>query len=250
MLFKDFCQYFYAITVNYTKDNFFHTRISEQIADEEWGVAKLVIPKNTKLAFLSIFQMNQKFFDPEEDAMDIVATQEVSAAGGLAAALAGGLINEEVNEQNEATNASDAFKDKGQGVLKPPAPEGETDQKSAFAKKDLEYPKLELMICKRGKLKPKEGEKPTDDEVIAYLDGTEGCLPCLTLRLNDMKAGEYYVLYRPDFKDYHKVRRLNIVFYSEFFQKKKGEELREWEKEQEEKSKNPEAAAGAGSKGL
>jgi len=71
--------------------------------------------------------MNQKFFDPEEDAMDIVATQEVSAAGGLAAALAGGLINEEVNEQNEATNASDAFKDKGQGVLKPPAPEGETD---------------------------------------------------------------------------------------------------------------------------
>ena len=53
-----------------------------------------------------------------------------------------------------------------------------------------------------------------------------------------MKAGEYYVLYRPDFKDYHKVRRLNIVFYSEFQSKKKGEELRQWEKEQEEKAKN------------
>ena len=93
------------------------------------------------------------------------------------------------------------------------------------------------MICRRGKLKPKEGQKPSDDEVIAYLDGTEGTLPCLTLRLNDMKAGEYYVLYRPDFKDYHKVRRLNIVFYSEFQPKKKGEELRQWEKEQEEKAK-------------
>ena len=96
------------------------------------------------------------------------------------------------------------------------------------------------MICKRGKLKPKEGVKTNgDEEVIAYLDGTEGCDPCLTLRLNDMKAGEYYVLYRPDFKDYHKVRRLNIVFYSEFHPKKKGEELKQWEREQEEKAKNP-----------
>ena len=52
------------------------------------------IPKNTKMAFLSIFQMNQKFFDPEEDAMDVVATQQVASAAGLAAAMAGGLINE------------------------------------------------------------------------------------------------------------------------------------------------------------
>jgi hypothetical protein len=87
-------------------------------------------------------------------------------------------------------------------------------------------------------LKPKEGLKATDEEVIAYLDGTEGCEPCLTLRLNDMKAGEYYVLYRPDFKVEHKVRRLNIVFYSEFQPKKKGEELRKWEQEQAEKKKN------------
>jgi hypothetical protein len=95
------------------------------------------------------------------------------------------------------------------------------------------------MICKRGKLKPKEGQKPSDDEVIAYLDGTEGCEACLTLRLNDMKAGEYYVLYRPDFKPDHKVKRLNIVFYSEFQPKKTGAELREWEREQDEKKKNP-----------
>ena len=87
-------------------------------------------------------------------------------------------------------------------------------------------------------MKPKEGQKPSDDEVIAYLDGTEGCLPCLTLRLNDLKAGEYYVLYRPDFKDYHKVRRLNIVFYSEFMQKKSAEEIREWDKEAAEAAKN------------
>ena len=50
-----------------------------------------------------------------------------------------------------------------------------------------------------------------------------------------MKAGEYYVLYRPDFKEYHKVRRLNIVFYSEFQPRKRGEELKIWEREQIEK---------------
>ena len=88
------------------------------------------------------------------------------------------------------------------------------------------------MICKRGKLLSKDGQKASDDEVIAYLDGTEGCEPVLTLRLNDLKAGEYYVLYRPDFKDNHKVRRLNIVFYSEFQQKKSGEQLKEWERNQ------------------
>jgi hypothetical protein len=67
----------------------------------------------------------------------------------------------------------------------------------------------------------KEGDKNSnDDEVIAYMEGTEGCEPTLTLRLDKLKKGEYYILYRPDFKPYHKVKRLNIVFYSEFYQKR------------------------------
>ena len=53
------------------------------------------------------------------------------------------------------------------------------------------------------------------------MDGYE---PSLTLRLDNMKKGEYFVLYRPDFKPYHKVRRLNVVFYSEFQPKKSDEE--------------------------
>lgn len=69
-------------------------------------------------------------------------------------------------------------------------------------------------------------------EVLAYLDGTEGEDPCLTLRLNEMKKGYYYILYRPDFKPRHVVRRLNIVVYSEFMTKKTPEEEKEYEKEQ------------------
>lgn len=138
-----------------------------------------------------------------------------------------------MQENQEERQKSEAYKDKGEGIKKP---EGE-DKKDKFAKKDLEYPKLELLICKRGKLKPKEGQKASTEEVIAFLDGTEGCEPCLTLRLNDMKKGEYFVLYRPDFKKWHKVKRLNIVFYSEFQPIKRGEELKEWEREMEKKKK-------------
>lgn len=57
------------------------------------------------------------------------------------------------------------------------------------------------------------------------MNGVEGFEPCLTLRLNDLKAGEYYFLYKPDFKPWHKIRRLNIVLYSQFMQKRTAEEL-------------------------
>jgi hypothetical protein len=87
-----------------------------------------VIPKDTKMAFLSIFQMNQKFFDPNEDAMDIVTTQKMEGVD-LADVLVGGVINEQVEEQNAERNQSEAFKDKGEGVKKPKRPEGQIDPK-------------------------------------------------------------------------------------------------------------------------
>ena len=55
-----------------------------------------------------------------------------------------------------------------------------------------------------------------EPEVIAYLDGLEGEDACITIRLTDVKAGEYFILYKPDFKEWHTVRRLNLVLYSEF----------------------------------
>lgn len=76
ILYKDFFKFFFRITVNYTNDSYFLTRIPEEIPDEQWGVSRLIIPKDaTGPVFLSIFQMNQKFFDPEEDFMDVVKTQ-------------------------------------------------------------------------------------------------------------------------------------------------------------------------------
>lgn len=42
--------------------------------------------------------------------------------------------------------------------------------------------------------------------------------------MKNLKAGEYFIFYRPDFKPYHKVKRLNLVFYSEFREKRTAEE--------------------------
>jgi hypothetical protein len=55
MLFKDFFQFFFNVTVSYTRDDYHLTRIAEEIPDEQWGVSRLVIPKDTPMAFISLF---------------------------------------------------------------------------------------------------------------------------------------------------------------------------------------------------
>lgn len=214
MLFKDFFQFFFNVTISYTRDDFHITRIAEEIPDEQWGVSRLVIPKDTPMAFISLFQMNQKFFDPAEDNLDELTMKDVEGADTLLGKMAAIVINDQVEKENEEKHADDpAYQDFTEGVKKP---EGQIDSRDQFAQKDLEYPKLELIVCRRGKLVPEKDQPPCDDEVIAYLDGVECEEPCATIRLNNMRKGEYYILYKPDFKDFHKVRRLNLVFYSEF----------------------------------
>lgn len=138
------------------------------------------------MLFVSVFQMNQKFFDPEEDAMAIVTMQKIDNKMDMAAKLVAMQINEEVDDQNKEKAEQDDYADMGPGVPKPKTEGEEMDQREKFAQKDIEYPKLELIICKKGCLKPSDKEKLTEkpEEVIAYLDGTEGNEPCLQIRVN------------------------------------------------------------------
>lgn len=117
-------------------------------------------------------------------------------------------ITDAVVAKNAERNKALEFADMGTGPLLPPASAEEESKREEFAQRDLEYPELQLIVCRKAVV---EGEK---DETIAYMNGVEGFAPCLTIRLNDLKAGEYYLLYKPDFKPWHKVRRLNLVFYS------------------------------------
>jgi len=55
------------------------------------------------------------------------------------------------------------------------------------------------------------------DEQIAFINGADANEALVSIRLENLKKGEYYILYRPDFKPEHKVRRINVTFYSEFY---------------------------------
>lgn len=223
MLFKDFFQFFFNLTISYTRDDYYITRVTEEIPDEEWGICRLNVPKDTDSMFISLYQMNQKFFDPLEDNVKEVTMINAGPSDNLALNIGAALINDQVERENENKHVDDeAYQDKGPGVVKPP---DEFDSRDEFANKDLEYPKLELIICRKGKLKPDESDPKYDPgseppEMIAYMDGYEAEEACITLRLTDVKKGEYYILYKPDFKDWHTVRRMNLVLYSEFQQKK------------------------------
>lgn len=58
--------------------------------------------------------------------------------------------------------------------------------------------------------------KGETEEKLIYVDGIESTSAEVTLRINDMPPGEYYVLYMADFKDDDRFRRLNLVLYSKF----------------------------------
>lgn len=199
------------------------------------------------MVFVSIFQMNQKFFDPEEDLQDVVTSHDKSKAQDIGDLMFAHEINEVVKENQANQNESEPCEDKGKGFVLPPEPKDEDltatkkikkqkkkeekDARKRFAARDVEYPKLELIVCKKGVLKADKNVKNADGnaEVLAFLDGIEGEEPMLTLRLNELKKGHYYILYRPDFKPRHVVRRLNVVVYSEFMAVKSPEEIKEYE---------------------
>jgi hypothetical protein len=65
-LFKDFFQYFYKITINYTKSDYHLVSHATQGVSNKFGVCRLMLPEDTKMSFVSLFQMNMKFFDYEE----------------------------------------------------------------------------------------------------------------------------------------------------------------------------------------
>lgn len=126
--------------------------------------------------------------------------------------------------QNDLSCYLDPYADKNAGI---PEDDDEEDfaakkaQKELFAKRLLEYPQLQLMVLKKGvrKVDKKDSVNANDEEELIYIDGMDEMEPKVTVRMDNMTKGEYFILYRADFKKDHKNRRINLVFYSEFMQK-------------------------------
>jgi hypothetical protein len=82
-------------------------------------------------------------------------------------------------------------------------------------------------VCKKGYLESDCDDGKKGEEKVIFIDGVDGCLPCVTMRLDNLTKGEYYILYRPDFKKFHMVKKINVVFYSEFYMRKTASEVAE-----------------------
>jgi hypothetical protein len=151
--------------------------------------------------------------------MDTAKEKTITEEMTMAQKIMAKLNNEEIAEENRNLNESEPCADKGKGFCLPE--ELNEDQKKMvekqmkFAEKDLEYPNLQLIFCRKGKL----ASNPNEEQIV-FIEGGDCDEAFLTLRLENLCAGEYYVLYRVDFKPTHKYRKLNLVFYSEFMQKK------------------------------
>ena len=119
--------------------------------------------------------------------------------------------------------------DKGMGICLPELPHHEhinNEKRQKFAQKTIEYPQLQMIICYRGIYKCEHNEKlgKSAPLQVVYVNGVDNTAPVVTVRIDNLKKGDYYVLYRADFKKEHLFKTLNLVFYSEFQQKLTNEE--------------------------
>ena len=88
-------------------------------------------------------------------------------------------INPDVHQKNAAKNTQEAYADKGHGVLL--EDKGLAEMTRKWASRDISYPLLKLIICKKGTLKDENEEK------IIYYDGVEETNSSVTIRLNDIE---------------------------------------------------------------
>ena len=58
------------------------------------------------------------------------------------------------------------------------------------------------------------------EEEVIFVDGANDEMPMVTIKIDKLTKGEYYFLYRPDFKPQHSCRKINIVFTSKFAEKR------------------------------
>ena len=72
---------------------------------------------------------------------------------------------------------------------------------------------MTMIIIKKAKIPPKD-EKSSSQIQYVFLEGAKAQKEQLGIRVDQMRGGDYMILYKVDFKDYHKVRKLNLRFSS------------------------------------
>lgn len=79
-------------------------------------------------------------------------------------------------------------------------------------KSDMQYAQLTMIVCKKYTVPPKDefGECYVE---YAYLNSDIQKAASVSARINAIRAGDYIVLYKVDWKSDHTCRKLNLAFY-------------------------------------
>lgn len=85
----------------------------------------------------------------------------------------------------------------------------ELDQKGNKPK--WEDPEITMIVVKKAKCPPRGGSSTCETE-YAFLEGVAAKRPSVGVRIDSMRGGEYLVIYKADWKPYHKCQKLNLRF--------------------------------------
>ena len=76
--------------------------------------------------------------------------------------------------------------------------------------KDYSYPKLTMLLCKKAR-QPPEGHNVAQPAQLIYLNGTIAKANTIGVRVDSIRPGDYYVIYRQDYPSNYKYHKLNLT---------------------------------------
>lgn len=67
-----------------------------------------------------------------------------------------------------------------------------------------------MIVVKKARLPPKKEYNVATIE-FAYLEGIQGKLPSMGVRINNFRRGDYYILYKASWNDWNICKKLNVL---------------------------------------
>jgi hypothetical protein len=78
-------------------------------------------------------------------------------------------------------------------------------------KVDPEYPEMTIFVAKKVTTPPR-GENGECGIEYAYLQGAIGRCPTLGVKVNKIRSGDYFIVYKVNFASSHLCKKINISF--------------------------------------
>ena len=75
---------------------------------------------------------------------------------------------------------------------------------------EYEYAQITMLVVKKARVPPRHDFGEATQE-YAYMEGMIGRKAAVNIRIKNVRSGDYYLLYKVDWKDHHKCRQLKLM---------------------------------------